>query len=75
MIDISEWVTGTAQPKLNQKSLNKIPIPMGDESDVESFAAFVEQVDKSKVALQQSLDELNATMAAILNEELGTRDV
>ena len=27
-IDLSEWVTGTAQPKLNQRNMNKIPIPI-----------------------------------------------
>ena len=27
MIDISHYVTGTAQPKLNQAKLNTIPIP------------------------------------------------
>ena len=48
MIDISEWVTGTAQPKLNQKKLNQIPILRAEESDMEVFATFVTEIDKSE---------------------------
>ena len=55
MIDISEWVTGTAQPKLNQKSLNKIPILVAEESDMESFAVFVQQVDKSELCEEMAV--------------------
>lgn len=48
MIDISHYVTGTAQPKLNQAKLNSIPIPVPDEEPLWKFKEFVEQSDKSK---------------------------
>ena len=56
-IDISNYVTGTAQPKLNQENLNNIPIPLPPLDLQERFAAFVEQSDKSK--LRCSLRDLS----------------
>lgn len=46
MIDITEWVTGSAQPKLNQKRLNTIPVPLVAVNQMQEFANFVDQVDK-----------------------------
>ena len=60
---------------ISMKKLRSVVMPVPPIELQKEFVSFVAQVDKSKVALQQSLDELNATMAAILNEELGTRDV
>jgi len=48
MIDISHYVTGTAQPKLNQAKLNAIPIPDPLAELQKQFADVVEQSDKSK---------------------------
>ena len=50
MTDVTPWVSGSAQPKLNQKMLNRIPIMKVPEADMEEFAAFVAQVDKSRFA-------------------------
>lgn len=51
MMDISEYVTGSAQPKLNQKRLNDIPIILPPLNLQQQFAAFVAEVDKSKFML------------------------
>ena len=48
MIDISHYVTGTAQPKLNQAKLNSIPIPVPEQTELQAYLEFVEQSDKSK---------------------------
>ena len=48
MMDISPYVTGTAQPKLNQAKLNSIPIPVPEESQIREYLEFVKQRDKSK---------------------------
>ena len=48
MIDISQYVTGTAQPKLNQAKLNSIPIPVPEQEELLAYLDFVEQSDKSK---------------------------
>lgn len=71
MIDISSYVTGTAQPKLNQAKLNSIPVPVPNKSSLESFRAFVEQSDKSKFAAKQALDNLNASQKALMNQIFG----
>lgn len=47
-MDISPYVTGTAQPKLNQAKLNSIPIPVPDEAQIREYLEFVKQSDKSK---------------------------
>ena len=41
----------------------------------EQFVGFVSQVDKSEFALKQAIEGVSATMAAILNQELGMSDV
>lgn len=50
MLDISSYVTGSAQPKLNQKQLNSIPIMLPPLELQQEFADFVAQVDKSGFA-------------------------
>ena len=57
MIDISEQITGSAQPKLNQAKLNAMVFAVPDETRLEEFLLFINQVDKSKVAVQKALDE------------------
>lgn len=46
MLDISEFVTGSAQPKLNQKKLNQIPIMITPAALQQEFAGFVARIDK-----------------------------
>ena len=71
MIDISEWVTGTAQPKLNQKKLNQIPVLVPDEPDMVAFSSFVSQVDKSRFAVQQAIEQLELLKASLMQEYFG----
>lgn len=51
-ISLSDYITGTAQPKLNQEKLNSILIPCVPGELEEQFAAFVQQSDKSKFVAQ-----------------------
>lgn len=46
--NIEKYLTGMAQPKLNQAQLNTIKIPWPPVKMQEQFAALVEQADKSK---------------------------
>ena len=48
LTDISESITGTAQPKLNQAKLNAMLFCVPPFELQNQFAAFVEQTDKSK---------------------------
>ena len=47
-MDIEKYLTGMAQPKLNQKELNAIPIPVPSDSELQRFQTLIIQADKSK---------------------------
>lgn len=49
LIDISDSITGSAQPKLNQKKLNAMMIPIPENALLKQYCEFLKQVDKSKV--------------------------
>lgn len=71
LIEISNFCSGSAQPKLNQASLNGIPIPLPDDESLRSYHNFLRQTDKSKLALKQSLDELNTLKKALMQKFFG----
>jgi type I restriction enzyme S subunit len=59
-IKLDDYITGAAQPKLNQKALNSIPIPI--PKSVETQARIVESVE--------SLQEATQRLAAIYSRKL-----
>ena len=44
-IDLSQWITGGAQPKLNQKNLNQIPIPLPSIEEQERIVSILDRFD------------------------------
>ena len=70
-LDLKDYITGTAQPKLNQEKLNSIPIPLPPSSCKEQFAAFVRQSDKSKFELENCIKNAVSMYKKILKEYLG----
>ena len=68
LIDISDHITGSAQPKLNQAKLNAMMFPVPTDDRLEAFLSFVEQTDKSKLAIQQSLDKLELLKKSLMQE-------
>ncbi len=52
------------------KFLSEFPIYLPPLENQEKFANFVQQVEKSKQQLQKSLEQLNATTKALINENL-----
>jgi restriction endonuclease S subunit len=73
-ISIEEWVTGAAQPKLNQQALNSIPIPIPD--DVATQQAIVAEIEAEQalVAANRELiarfeKKIQATLARVWGEE------
>ena len=50
LIDITDSITGSAQPKLNQANLNAMLIPIPEKSLLDSYLDVVKQVSKSKFA-------------------------
>lgn len=72
-ISIEEFVTGAAQPKLNQKALNSIPIPIpGDVATQQAIAAEIE-AEQALVAANRELiarfeKKIQAALARVWGE-------
>ena len=71
MIDISDQITGSAQPKLNQAKLNAMQFPIPDKELTDSFFGFIAQVDKSKFAVQKALDEAQLLFDSLMQQYFG----
>lgn len=63
------------QANINSKELAGIKVPVPPISSQQEFLSFAHQVDKSKFTLKWAIEGVNATMTAILNQELGMNDV
>ena len=44
-LDLSRYISGAAQPKLNQKNLNTIPIPIPEKSEVKRIVNVLNRFD------------------------------
>ena len=64
-ISIDQFVTGAAQPKLNQQALNSIPIPIPD--DVASQQAIVAEIEA-----EQALVAANRELIARFEKKIQT---
>lgn len=71
LIDISDSITGSAQPKLNQSKLNAMLIPIPEKTMLNDFLNFLKQLDKSKVAVQKALDEAQLLFDSLMQEYFG----
>lgn len=71
LIDISDSITGSAQPKLNQAKLNAMEFPIPDEDRLEKYLSFLDKVDKSKDAVKKSLDEAKLLFDSLMQEYFG----
>ena len=63
--------SGSAQPQLPISTMNKIMMLVPDVELQKQFAAFVEQTDKSKLAIQQSLGKLELLKKSLMQEYFG----
>jgi len=68
-IDLEPFVSGMAQPKLNQAQLNRIPIPMPDEdsqadivSKAQQLSAEIEDLEQRYKLTIQDLDDLRQSL-------------
>ena len=71
LMDLYRFHTGAAQPGLAVKTLNTVDIPIADIVMQNQFAAFVAQVDKSKVAVQKALDEAQLLFDSLMQKYFG----
>ncbi len=69
------WVklnqSGAAQPGINAKKYGSLRIPVPPIELQEQFATFVTQTDKSKSAIQKSLDKLETLKKVLMQEYFG----
>lgn len=76
---VDEWIAkhirGVAMQGVNLADLRKLEVPILSIEHQRELSAFSQQIDKSEFALKQAIDGVSATMAAILNQELGMSDV
>ena len=67
----SVCVGGIDKRQLNKEHIEDFPIICPPIEMVEEYVAFVEQVDKSKVAVQKSLDETKLLFDSLMQEYFG----
>lgn len=68
---IDERVKGIAQKTLNLSEIRKLQLPLPSMEQQEQFAAFVKQTDKSKLAIQQSMDKQEILKKALMQKYFG----
>ncbi|MEF2825468.1 MAG: restriction endonuclease subunit S [Peptococcaceae bacterium] len=68
---IDERVKGIAQKTLNLSEIRKLRLPLPPLDLQNQFADFVAQVDKSKLAVQKSLEQLEILKKALMQEYFG----
>ena len=68
---IEERVKGIAQKTLNLSEIRKIKLPLPRIDEQKQFAAFVEQVDKSKFEIQKSLEKLETLKKSLMQKYFG----
>lgn len=68
---IQETSAGCAQPNISTKQIENMPVPDATYEQQQQFTAFVEQADKSKVAVQKALDEAQLLFDSLMQEYFG----
>jgi type I restriction enzyme, S subunit len=75
-IDLKQYVTGTAQPKLNQASMSRIPIALPPAAERACIVAEVDKLmaicDELEMQLSTARTERRSLLEAVLHEALGS---
>ena len=71
MMDFYQYADFSGQPKITQKPLETLEYIMPPIELQKEYTAFVEQTDKSKLAIQQSLDKLELLKKSLMQEYFG----
>ena len=71
-IKLDDFITGSAQPKLSQNNLNKIPIPLPPlaeqqriTQEVNRLFTLIDQLEEDKAALQQLVSQLKSKILSL----------
>ena len=68
---INEKVAGAKMPRVSMGDFRKFEVPIPPMNLQERFTVFVEQVDKSKAAVQKSLDEAQMLFDSLMQQYFG----
>ena len=68
--DISEYITGQAQPKLNQQNLNNIKIPLPPLSEQQKIVSEIEKIEEKIKVLETEISEIPKQKEAVLKKYL-----
>ena len=68
---INEKVAGAKMPRVSMSDFREFDVPVPPMELQKQFAAFVEQTDKSKLAIQQSLDKLETLKKSLMQQYFG----
>ena len=68
---LEEQAPQVAQKNINLKILSDLDVMVPTKEQQEQFAAFVEQTDKSKQSVQQSLEKLETLKKSLMQEYFG----
>ena len=66
-----EKSSGSTVTGIRSKLLEQLTIPVPNRDLQEQFAAFVKQIDKSKVAVQRALEEAQTLFDSLMQEHFG----
>jgi type I restriction enzyme M protein len=68
--DISQYITGQAQPKLNQQNLNNIKIPLPPLSEQQKIVSEIEKIEAKIKVLETEITEIPKEKEQILKKYL-----
>ena len=71
MYDLSRFTEGTGVPTLNRNKFHNEPIIDVPLFEQDAFASFVKQTDKSKLVIQNSLEQLETLKKALMQQYFG----
>ena len=73
--DIGRLITGSAQPKITQRNLSRVPIPVPPTAEQERIVAAIEEhfsrLEAVESALKQDLARLDALRSSLLTDAFG----
>lgn len=69
--DINVYRTGGTAQGIRSKDLIKVKLPLAPLEDQQKYAAFVDQVDKTKDTVQKSLDETQMLFDSLMQQYFG----
>lgn len=71
MIDLGALSDGSSVPQINNKNIAPLEICLPPLILQKKFAAFIKQIDQSKLAIQQSLDKLELLKKSLMQQYFG----